>query len=308
MRIKLLGTAAGGGFPQWNCDCANCRSARAGDARASPRLQCCVAIGDDRADRWFLVGASPDIRAQVEALPRRRGGLARSSVVEGILLPSADLDQTLGLFVLREGEPLRVFATPAVRQAVTEGLNLDRVLGPYCGVEWIPLPLERPAPLDWADGSPSGITCRAFSVPGKPPKYRERVAPGDPLDAVGLRFVDERTGGRVIVAPGLARMDENIIERLADCDALLVDGTFWDEHELDRVAGRAASTPASAMGHLTVGGTDGSLSRLARLSVDRKIFIHVNNTNPMILDDSIERKTVVAAGFHVGRDGLEFVV
>src|SRR4051812_22594344 len=113
MRVKLLGTAAGGGFPQWNCDCPNCRSARAREARASPRLQCCVAVGDDAGARWFLVGASPDIRAQVEALPRRSGGPARGSVVEGILLPSADLDQALGLFVLREGDPSRVFATPA---------------------------------------------------------------------------------------------------------------------------------------------------------------------------------------------------
>ena len=176
MRIKLLGTAAGGGFPQWNCDCTNCRSARAGEARASPRLQCCVAVGDDEGDRWFLVGASPDIRAQVEALPRRSRGPARGSVVEGILLPSADLDQTLGLFVLREGEPLRVFATPAVRRALCEGLNLDSVLGPYCGVEWIPLPVGAAGvSCTGPTARRSGLTCRAFGVPGKPPKYRERV-------------------------------------------------------------------------------------------------------------------------------------
>jgi pyrroloquinoline quinone biosynthesis protein B len=306
MRIKLLGTAAGGGFPQWNCACANCQRARTGEARARPRLQCCSAVADDRGERWFLVGASPDIRMQVEALPRQTGKTARGSVVQGILLPSADLDQTLGLFVLREGEPLRVFATPAVRRAVCEGLNLDGVLGRYCGVEWPPLPVARPAALQWADGTPSGITCCAFSVPGKPPRYREGVAPADPLDAVGFRFVDERTGGRLIVAPGIASLDDALVEHLGDCDALLVDGTFWDEHELDQVAEKATSTPASAMGHLPVGGVGGSLGRLAKLPVSRKIFIHVNNTNPMILDDSAERREVEAKGFDVGCDGLEF--
>ena len=191
MRIKLLGTAAGGGFPQWNCDCTNCRSARAREARASPRLQCCVAVGDDEGDRWFLIGASPDILAQVEALPRRSKGPVRGSVVEGILLPSADLDQTLGLFALREGEPLRVFATPAVRRALCEGLNLDSVVGPYCGVEWIPLSIGQPAELHWSDGSRSGLTCNAFGVPGKPPKYREQVTSPDPLDTVGFQLIDE---------------------------------------------------------------------------------------------------------------------
>jgi pyrroloquinoline quinone biosynthesis protein B len=308
MRIKLLGTAAGGGFPQWNCDCANCRSARAGEARARPRLQCCVAVGDDQGARWFLVGASPDIRTQVESLPRRTSGPARGSVVNGIFLPSADLDQTLGLFVLREGEPLRVFATPPVRRAVCDGLNLDRVLGTYCGVEWAPLPLDQPDTLYWADGTPSGIMCCAFRVPCKPPKYRKRDVHADPFDAVAFRFVDEHTRGRLIIAPGLASLDDALVECLADCDALLVDGTFWDEHELDRVAGRVKSTPASGMGHLAVGEIDGSLSLLSKLPVSQRIYIHVNNTNPMILDDSMERRKVEAAGFQVGYDGLELVL
>ena len=185
-------------------------------------------------------------------------------------------------------------------------MNLDRVLGPYCGVEWVPLSIERPGDLHSTDGRPSGLTCRAFGVPGKPPKYRERVAPPDPLDAVGFRFVDERTGGRLIVAPGLAGLDDDLVGRLADCDALLVDGTFWDEHELDEAVRRERSVPATAMGHLPVGGVGGSLDRLANLPVGRKIYLHVNNTNPMILDDSTERRSVEAAGFEVGRDGQEF--
>jgi pyrroloquinoline quinone biosynthesis protein B len=308
MRIKLLGTAAGGGFPQWNCDCANCRSARAGEARATARLQSCIAIGNDEGDRWFLVGASPDIRVQVEALPRRKTASARGSGVDAIFLPSADLDQTLGLFILREGVPLRVFATPTVRQAVCEGLNLDKVLGTYCGIRWSLVPTEQATLLNWSDGTPSGISCVGFRAPGKPPRYRERVAFADPWDTVGFQFGDERTGGRVIIAPGLASLDEALMERLAECDALLVDGTFWDEHELSRVTGSKTSTPATAMGHLPVGGISGSLVRLSKLFMYRRIYLHVNNTNPMILDDSPERRHVEDAGFEVGRDGLEFVL
>jgi pyrroloquinoline quinone biosynthesis protein B len=305
MRIKLLGTAAGGGFPQWNCDCPNCRAARLGDPRASTRFQACVAIGDDDGERWFLVGASPDIRAQLEMLPRPSGGRPRGSVVEGILLGAADLDQVLGLFALREGDPIRVFATPPVRLALAEGLNFEGVLGEYCGVEWPPLPVDRPGELTWRVGRPSGITCQAFAVPGKPPRYRERVSTPDPLDAVGFRFLDERTGGRLIVAPGLAGLDDALVARLSDCDVLLLDGTFWSEHELAEVRGEA-SPPASAMGHLPVGGSGGSLDRLAKLAVPRKIYLHINNTNPILLDDSPERGQVEAAGFEVGRDGMEF--
>lgn len=306
MRVKLLGTAAGGGFPQWNCDCRNCRAARAGEARAAPRLQSCVAVGDESGASWFLIGASPDLRAQLESLPRPPGGPARIRVVEGILLPSADLDQVLGLFLLREGDPLRIFATPAVRRAVSEGLNLERVLGSYCGIEWVALEPDRDVALLRADGHPTGLTVRPFPVPGKPPRYRERSALSDPFDTIGFRVVDERTGGRLIVAPGLGSLDDALVEVLSHADALLLDGTFWGEHELAEVRGQIGATPASAMGHLPVGGRGGSLERLAGAPVGRKIYIHVNNTNPMVLDDSPERRRVEASGFEVGRDGWEF--
>jgi pyrroloquinoline quinone biosynthesis protein B len=266
-----------------------------------------VAIGDDDGERWFLIGASPDIRPQLEMLPRRTpGGSVRCSVIEGVLLPSGDLDQVLGLFSLREGDPPRVFATPAVRLALCEGLNLGGVLGAYGGVEWLPLATERPSTLPWSDGRSSGITCLAFGLSGKPPKYRERVALPDPLDAVGFRLVDEQTGGRLIVAQGLANLDDLLIDRLGDCDLLLIDGTFWSERELAETVRLGTSAPASAMGHLPVGGVGGSLDQLAELPVARKIYLHINNTNPMILDDSSERREVEAAGFEVGCDGQEF--
>ena len=266
-----------------------------------------MAIGDDLGEHWFLIGASPDIRAQLEMLPRPSSGPARGSVVAGVLLPSADLDQVLGLFMLREGSPIRIFATPVVRQAVCEGLNVGAVLGEYSGVEWSDLTTDRPIELADPEGRPIGISCRAFAVPGKPPRYRERRVGPDPLDAVGFRFVDGRTGDRLVVATGLGGLDGSVIGLLGDSDVMLADGTFWSERELEEVRGGPSPT-ASAMGHLSVDGAGGSLARLGKLKVGRKVYIHVNNTNPMLLDDSPERWRVEAAGFEVGRDGLEFSV
>ncbi len=305
MRVRLLGTAAGGGFPQWNCGCRNCRAARAGDPRATPRAQTCVALtADDR--RWFLVGASPDIRAQVESFPPLGvGERVRGGALEGVLLTCADLDHVLGLFLLREGGPLCVHAASAVRRSLCEGLAIDDVLGRYCGLVWRDPPTD-PGPLLDADGRPSGLRYEAFATPGKPPRYREGRAPSEPGDCVGYRFLDERTGGSLVVAPGIAAIDDRIAERLAECDVRLIDGTFWSEHEM-RDAGVGGAS-ASAMGHLPIGGPGGSLDRISGLPRGRTIYIHVNNTNPILLDDSPERRLVEAAGAEVGRDGMEWLL
>ena len=164
MHVRLLGTAAGGGFPQWNCACLNCRTARSHPDRAVARLQTCVALSADE-QQWFLVGASPDVRSQIESYPLLRGsGSVRGSAVEGILLASADLDHVLGLFVLREASRLCVHATPAVRRSVCEGLRLDNVLARYCCLEWREPP-DRLSPLRLAGGSPSGLLLEAFPAP-----------------------------------------------------------------------------------------------------------------------------------------------
>jgi pyrroloquinoline quinone biosynthesis protein B len=305
MRVRLLGTAAGGGFPQWNCGCPNCRAVRAGEPRASARTQACVAIGADE-ERWFLVGASPDIRAQIESFPplHPRGGV-RGSPIEGILLTGADLDHVLGLFALREGGALHIHATATVRRALCEGLGLEAVLRHYCQVEWHEPP-DRPAPLLLRDGQPSGLLFEAFPAPGKPPRYREGTVVPSPGDCIGYLIGDPTTGGRLAVLPSAALLDGDVLRRLHECDALLIDGTFWSEDEL---AGLGASdTPASAMGHLPVGTAGGSLDLIARLPARRKIYLHVNNTNRMLLDDSPERRQVEARGVEVGRDGLEFVL
>jgi pyrroloquinoline quinone biosynthesis protein B len=260
--------------------------------------------GDDR--HWFLLNASPDVLAQVESfpplLPR---GAVRGTGIEAVLLTNADLDQTLGLLLLREGEALVVHATPAVRRSLTEGLNLAAVLACYSGVTWHVPPAEL-RPLPRRDGSPSGLRYVAFAVPGKPPRYREHGPEPSPGDTVGYCFQDEATGGRLAFVPHVAALDDRLLGWLADCDAILLDGTFWSEDEL-HVAG-AGGLGAGAMGHLPVGGPRGSLGRVGRLPALHKVYLHVNNTNPMLREGSPERQAVEAAGMGVGFDGMEFLL
>jgi pyrroloquinoline quinone biosynthesis protein B len=229
----------------------------------------------------------------------------RGSPIEGILLTAADIDQVLGLFVLREGGALHVHATAAVRRALCEGLRLEAVLGRYGGVEWHEPP-DRPAPLSLRDGRPSGLLFEAFPAPGKPPRYREGAAAPDPGDCIGYLVEDPTTRGRLAVLPGAAALGPDVLQRLHGCDAVLFDGTFWSEDELS--ASGAGDTPASAMGHLPVGGAGGSLELIDRLPARRRIYLHINNTNPILLDDSPQRRQVEARGVEVGRDGLEFVL
>jgi len=298
MRIRLLGTAAGGGFPQWNCGCVNCCLARAEPARAWPRSQCGAAVSAD-GRRWFLLNASPDLPAQIQAFPPLLpDGVRRGTAVEGILLTSADLDCTLGLLLLREGERLTVHAPAAVRQAVNVGLRIDRVLACYCGVEWR-LPPAEPAPLLDRRSEPTGIRYAAFPVPGQPPRYHTAGEGG----GVGYRLEDEGSGARLVFLPGVAEWTESIQAQVQDCDALLLDGTFWAEDEMQRLD--VGSRTASAMGHLPVGGPHGSLMRIAALRIPHRIYVHVNNTNPLLIEDSAERRAVEAVGAMVGWDGLE---
>ena len=303
MRIRLLGTGAGGGVPQWNCNCKVCREARAGAGRVRPRTQSCVAVtADDR--RWFLLNASPDIRAQIEGFPPLHppAGVNRGSPVEGVLLTNADLDHTLGLFLLREGDRLRVHATAAVRRSLTEGLSLAGTLEAFCGLEWIQPPADA-GPLACRDGSKSGLLYRAFAVAGSPPRFMRDRAEASDGGTVGYLLRDERTGGRLLFLPDVGRIDDALARLLPECDVLLFDGTFWSEHEMqERGAGHH---PASHMGHLPISGAGGSLKVLAETKVKSRIYIHINNTNPILLEDSPERAAVTAAACGIGWDGME---
>jgi pyrroloquinoline quinone biosynthesis protein B len=317
MRILLLGTAAGGGVPQWNCNCPICREARLGKGRVRSRTQSCVAISaDDKA--WFLLNASPDIRAQIERTPalQPREKQLRGSPIEAVLLTNADLDHTLGLFLMREGKSLFVHSRPEVRQTLTEALSLTSVLGSFCRLEWVESPFEI-APLLTRDGERSGLLYQAIPLPGKAPKFARSAQSQDDEPSpsatsaalghvVGYRIVDERTGGRLLFLPDVGFMNEDFRQSLTQCEALLFDGTFFTENEmLERGVG---NQPASGMGHLPISGDDGSLAALAQLKLRHKIYVHINNTNPVLFEDSPERKAVTDAGCTVGEDGMEISI
>ncbi len=306
MRIHLLGTAAGGGVPQWNCNCATCREARAGRGRVLPRSQSSVAVSADD-QHWFLLNASPDIRWQIEAFPPLQplAGKKRSSPIQSVLLTNADLDHALGLILLREGEKLFVHATASVRKSLTEGISLAPALDFFCGLAWICPPGEL-SPLLCRDGSPSGLLYEALPLPGKPPRFMKGKSSPSPGDGIGYRLVDEKTGGGLLFLPDVAGLPESVVQNLSHCNLLLFDGTFWSEHEMQEGGGGDFS--AKDMGHIPVSGADGSLRILAQLQVPNKIYVHINNTNPMLMEDSPERATVTAAGCAVGWDGMGIVI
>ena len=306
MYVRLLGTAAGGGVPQWNCNCTQCNGLRQGTVQVRPRTQSSVALSAD-GQRWFLLNASPDIRQQIEAFPPLTPppGKARGSPIAGIFLTDADLDHTLGLLILREGLQRTIYATATVHYALTEGLALLPALQQYCGLDWRE-PATELAPLLYSDGSPSSLSYAACVVAGHPPLYLGKQATPQPGDRVGYRFVDTQTGGRFLYFPGLAELDESVKRLLADCDALLLDGTFWSEHEMEDTG--TGTKSASDMGHLPVGGPSGSLAQIASLPIKHKIYVHINNTNPILTQGSLAQKTVQEAGVDVGYDGMEITV
>jgi pyrroloquinoline quinone biosynthesis protein B len=299
MRVRLLGTSAGGGFPQWNCACRVCQAAREGGAR--PRLQSSVAVSADGA-HWFLLNASPDVRFQIEAFAPLRPprGALRGSGIEAVLLTNADLDHTLGLLLLREGGAMRTYATSPTRRSLQAGLRLPTLLKAYGGSDFV-VPPRKLMPLPLADGSPTGLRFMAFPVPGKPPRYLEATRTFARFDNVGYRIEEPASGARLLFIPDLAAIDAAVEDQLERCDLLLFDGTFWDEREMLPLGGR----PAAAMAHQPVGGPDGSLRRLAPLPIARKIYIHINNSNPMLLEHSPERELVLAAGLEIAQDGME---
>ena len=305
MRIRLLGTAAGGGVPQWNCNCPICREARSGTGRVQPRTQSSVAISVDD-QRWFLLNASPDICVQIEAFkPLQPSSVAiRGSPVQSVLLTNADLDHTLGLFLMREGEQLLVHATESVRNSLTQGISLSSTMAAFCGIQWINSPSEL-SPLLNRDGSESGILYQTVSVGGRRPRFSLTTSQAmDPV--VGYRFIDQKSRGRLLFLPDVAVLDGKLNHLLTECDVLLFDGTFWSEDEMkQRGAGTLA---ASEMGHVPISGAGGSLQVLGQLDLKHRIYVHINNTNPILLEDSTERAAVLATGCMIGNDGMEFYI
>lgn len=306
MWVHILGSAAGGGFPQWNCDCLHCHAVRSGSPVCRPRTQSSVAVSADYR-HWFLFNASPDIGHQIAAFPALWPcGSVRHTPIQGIILSDAELDHTLGLLVLREAACLRVYTTSWVYKALTEWNTLLRTLDAYCRVDWQPIHLGASLPLRYADGEESGLLCTAFSTGSTKAVAFAGPAAADAEACVGYRIFDARSGHTLVYAPAIPGLYPGISEDLGACDCLLIDGTCWHDDEL---AGLGIShKTARAMGHLPIAGEGGSLELLATLDIPRTVYIHINNTNPLLIDDSPQRRAVVERGIEVAFDGMEIEV
>jgi pyrroloquinoline quinone biosynthesis protein B len=308
VRIRVLGSAAGGGFPQWNCGCDNCRGMRAGTLKARSRTQESIAVSAD-GESWFLVNASPEIRQQIEDFPGLWPRLPRHSPIAGILLTNGDMDHCLGLLSLRESHPLTVYATSSVHRGFTEGNVLYRTLERFPGqVTWVPLAAGVETPLRLGPDRASGLSVTAIPAPGKRPLHLEGpgTPPPVPEDNVGLLFREPATGARLAYLAAAAGRSPAVDETVGEADCVFFDGTFWSSDEL--IAAGLGTRRAEEMAHWPVGGDGGSLAWLARSPARRKILIHVNNTNPMLRDDGPERAQVLAAGVEIAHDGLEITL
>ncbi len=304
MRAIVLGAAAGGGFPQWNAACEACRRARAGDPAARPATQAALAASADGV-RWLLVEASPDLRQQIEATPALHPKAApRSSPIAAVIPTNGEIDSIGGLLHLREGTAFALWAHPrilALLDANPVFEVVDRRIVPRRA-----LVLDRWVALEDGEGAPLGLEVRAFAVEGKPPLFLEKAARGGeppvprPGDVIGLEIREGRR--RLVWIANCGRLDPPVLERCAGADVVFVDGTLWRDDEL-LLAGIAART-GREMGHVSISGEAGVLARLGAVPAGRKILVHVNNTNPVLLADSPERAAVERAGFEVATDGL----
>ncbi len=305
MQIILLGTAAGGAVPQWNCWCPTCRAARADPARVHPRSQSSIAVSPDGV-RWFLINASPDVRHQLARLAGHgpaHDDSVRHVPIEGVLLTDAELDHSLGIVLLREARTLAVYATDATVHILEHDSRVLPTTRAFATVTVTPLPIGRAVPLRDRSGAASGLTAEAFVVAGDSPRFASEESPGH---TVGLTIRDTSTGGSVAYVPGCGALDEPLASRLRAADAVLFDGTFWQDDELSALG----ISPASAheMGHVPISGTGGSLAMMAALPARIRIYTHINNSNPILDEHSVPRAAVNAAGVVVGDDGMTITV
>jgi pyrroloquinoline quinone biosynthesis protein B len=301
LRVRLLGTGAGGGLPQWNCGCENCHAARSGAIPS--KTQSSIAVSVD-GERWVVVNASPDIRQQAQAFAPSSG---RGSKIAAVVLTSADVDHTAGLFILREGGAPPIYATTPVLRALDVGLGVKLVLSAFGSVDARALTARSDVVFADRAGKSLGVEARVVPLSGRPPPYmRLRGETADPDGVDTIAVVLSATGGdkRVLYAPGIAAIGEELKREAARCDALLVDGTCFSNDETMPLVGRTAA----AMGHVPIGGEGGTLWWLRGYPGARRVYVHVNNTNPVLSPGSAASQEVLAAGVEVGEDGTEWMI
>lgn len=302
MRVHVLGSAAGGGFPQWNCNCRLCDGVRRGAIRARARTQSSIAISGNGSD-WLLCNASPDILAQLRMFPGAQPARSiRDSALRAVLLIDAQIDHTTGLCMLRENTgPLPIWCTDPVHEDLRHGHPLLNLLGHYCGVRRHTIPLDGAA---FDIGGVPGIRVTALPLRSNAPPYsphRDRPVPGD---NIGLLVESTENRRKLFYAPGLGEIDPQTFALMNQADVVLVDGTCWRDDEL--VALGISGKRARDMGHLAQSGPGGMLEWLDRLPAStRRILIHINNTNPVLDEDSAEHAQLREHGVELAHDGME---
>ena len=305
MIIKILGSAAGGGFPQWNCNCRNCASARAGKPGFMPRTQSSLAVSADGAN-WALLNASPDLRQQINDNPElgaRPGQGLRDSPIKAVVLTNGDVDHIAGLINLREGQAFSIYAADRVLAT----LNANSVFNvvSHANAPRIPLPLDEPLALAGA-GVDLGLTVEAFAVPGKIALYLETEGANFGSragDTIGLRVRANATGKEFFYIPGCAEIDAPLAKKVKGASLLFLDGTLFTDDEM--VAQGLSQKTGQRMGHISMSGPQGSIEAIKPLGIARRIYVHMNNSNPALEDGSAARAAVEAAGWAVGYDGME---
>ena len=305
MRVRILGSAAGGGLPQWNCRCANCEAVRAGSPNVQARTQSSVAVSSDNRV-WFLLNVSADVRQQLLAFselwppgPHRRG-----TTIGGCVLTDAEIDHTSGLLQLREGCDFHIFSTALVHRWLSSYFPLGTILADFADRPWSEMTLDDGLELPLPDGNTSGLRVRAFETGQDAPRF----VPDDVADlngsVIGLEVTDRVTGGKLVYAPGVATLSEKLRDAAGGADCILMDGTFWTDDEPIRTG--ISNRTSRQMGHVPVDGPDGSLSWLKSLPVRHRVFVHINNTNPILNERGPHWQNVISSGVRVGVDGDEF--
>ena len=302
MRITILGSAAGGGFPQWNCNCHNCAGVRSGVVNAKPRTQSSIFVQPDDGGDGVLFNASPDILEQIRSHPTLQPARAlRDSAIAGVVLIDGQIDHATGLFMLRErNSPLPLWCTDPVEEDLSQGNPVLRVLTHYCGVQRHRIGLDG----DWFEvPGVSDLRFRALPLSSKAAPYsphREQSVAGD---NIGVTIQDRRSGKTAFYAPGLGAITPEVFDAMSSADAVLVDGTFWTDDEMPRLG--ISRKLAREIGHLPQSGPGGMIEWMAKLPPQtRRLLIHINNTNPILDEDSVERATLTRANIEVCEDNM----
>lgn len=304
MHIRVLGSAAGGGFPQWNCNCANCSGVRQGSIKAQARTQSSIIIGNGSPD-WALINASPDILTQIKNTPSLQPARkVRDSGIAAVVLMDAQVDHVTGLMMLRErNSPLPIYATQQVFDDLTTGLPLVNTLAHYCTVD---RRLVQPDQDSFGIPELSGIAFKPITLSSKAPPYSPHRHDPHPGDNIGLLITDTQTGKKAFYAPGLGMIEPQVERAMQEADVLLVDGTFWTDDEM--IGAGLSSKRAIDMGHLAQSGPGGMIEALRNYSSKRRILIHINNTNPILREDSPQALQLASLGIEVAYDGMHIEI